>query len=141
MLRSKIISCGAYLPEKILTNNDLAKIVDTSDEWIRQRTGILSRHVAAEDEKTSDMATRAAEVALEKAGLEGKDIDAVILATTTPDRTFPATAVVVQDNIGMSNKGFAFDLQAVCSGFIYALATADNFIRAGQVRRALVIGA
>lgn len=141
MRRSVMLSCGAYLPEKVLTNSDLAKIVDTSDEWIAQRTGIRKRHMAAEGEKTSDMATRAAERALKMAGLTGKDIDAVILATTTPDQTFPATAVTVQDNIGMGDRGFAFDIQAVCSGFIYALAIADNFIKAGQINRALVIGA
>ncbi len=139
--RSVMISCGSYLPKKVLTNTDLAALVDTTDEWITQRTGIRQRHVAAEDEKTSDLATRAAEKALQSAGLTGRDIDAIFLATTTPDRTFPATAVVVQDNIGMGDKGFALDMQAVCSGFIFALATADNFIKAGQIRRALVIGA
>lgn len=141
MRRSVMLSCGSYLPEKVLTNSDLAKIVDTTDEWITQRTGIRKRHMAAEGEKTSDMATRAAERALQAAGLTGKDIDAIFLATTTPDQTFPATAVTVQDNIGMGDRGFAFDIQAVCSGFIYALSTADNFIKAGQVKRALVIGA
>jgi 3-oxoacyl-[acyl-carrier-protein] synthase-3 len=141
MRRSRIISCGAYLPEKILTNHDLAKIVDTTDEWIVQRTGIHSRHIAAAGEKTSDMATQAAMRAMAKLGLKGSDIDAIFLATTTPDNTFPATAVKVQDNIGMNGKGFAFDIQAVCSGFIYALATADNFIKSGQINRALVIGA
>jgi 3-oxoacyl-[acyl-carrier-protein] synthase-3 len=141
MRRSVMLSCGAYLPEKFLTNNDLAKIVDTTDEWITQRTGINKRHMAAEGEKTSDLATHAAQQALQQAGLTGQDIDAIFLATTTPDRTFPATAVTVQDNIGMGDRGFAFDIQAVCSGFIYALATADNFIKAGQINRALVIGA
>ena len=141
MKRSRIISCGAYLPEKIMTNDDLAKIVETNDAWIQQRTGIKSRHIAAENQTTSDMATQSAQRCLEKAGLTGSDIDAVFLATTTPDQTFPATATIVQDNIGMSNKGFAFDIQAVCSGFIYSLATADNFIKAGQINRALVIGA
>ena len=141
MRRSKVIGCGSYLPEKILTNDDLAKLVDTTDEWIHQRTGIRSRHVAAEGEKTSDMATKAALAALTMAGIKGSDIDAIFLATTTPDQTFPATAVTVQDNIGMGDKGFAMDVQAVCSGFVYALATADNFIKAGQIRRALVIGA
>jgi len=141
MRRSVMLSCGSYLPEKFLTNNDLAKIVDTTDEWITQRTGINKRHMAAEGEKTSDLATRAAQQALRQAGLTGQDIDAIFLATTTPDRTFPATAVTVQDNIGMGDRGFAFDIQAVCSGFIYALATADNFIKAGQINRALVIGA
>ncbi|MBL8713271.1 MAG: ketoacyl-ACP synthase III [Alphaproteobacteria bacterium] len=141
MRRSIMLGCGSYLPEKILTNDDLAKIVDTSGEWIEQRTGIKKRHMAAAGEKTSDMATRAAERALQMAGLKGSDIDAIFLATTSPDNTFPATAVTVQDNIGMGGKGFAMDLQAVCSGFIYALATADNFIKSGQVNRALVIGA
>jgi len=141
MRRSRIISCGAYLPEGIMTNDDIAKIVDTTNEWIEQRTGIKSRHIAAKGQTTSDMATRAARKAIEKAGLKATDIDAVILATTTPDQTFPATAVTVQDNLGMGDKGFAFDLQAVCSGFIYALATADNFIKSGQINRALVIGA
>jgi 3-oxoacyl-[acyl-carrier-protein] synthase-3 len=141
MRRSIMLGCGSYLPEKILTNDDLAKIVDTTGEWIEQRTGIKKRHMAAAGEKTSDMATRAAERALQMAGLKGSDIDAIFLATTSPDNTFPATAVTVQDNIGMGGKGFAMDLQAVCSGFIYALATADNFIKSGQVNRALVIGA
>lgn len=141
MRRSVMLSCGSYLPKKIMTNNDLSKIVDTSDEWIFQRTGIRQRHVAAEGEKTSDLATRAALQALDRAGLKGSDIDAIILATTTPDQTFPSTAVTVQDNIGMGDRGFAFDIQAVCSGFIYALATADNFIKSGQINRALVIGA
>ena len=141
MRRSRIISCGAYLPEKRMTNDDLAKIVDTSDEWIEQRTGIKARHLAAKEQPTSDLATRAAKMALEKAGLQASDIDAIFLATTTPDQTFPATAVTVQDSLGMGDKGFAFDIQAVCSGFIYALATADNFIKSGQINRALVIGA
>jgi 3-oxoacyl-[acyl-carrier-protein] synthase III len=140
MRRSVLLSCGSYLPKKVMTNSDLAKLVDTTDEWIEQRTGIKKRHIAGEGEKTSDMATFAAERALKKVNLTGKDIDMIVLATTSPDNTFPATAVVVQDNIGMHDKGFAFDIQAVCSGFIYALATADNFIKAGQVKRALVIG-
>ena len=141
MRRSIMLGCGAYLPAKALTNEELAKMVDTTDEWITQRTGIRKRHIAAPGEKTSDMATRAAEKALAMAGLKGSDIDAIFLATTTPDNTFPATAVTVQDNIGMGDKGFAMDVQAVCSGFIFALATADNFIKSGQVKRALVIGA
>ncbi len=141
MRRARIISCASYLPESVITNDDLAKRVDTTHDWIEQRTGIKSRHIAAKDETTSDMATRAAQRALEKAGLTGQDIDAVFLATTTPDQTFPATAVTVQDKIGMGDKGFAFDIQAVCSGFIYALATADNFVKSRQVSRALVIGA
>ncbi|MFH1157526.1 MAG: beta-ketoacyl-ACP synthase III [Pseudomonadota bacterium] len=141
MRRSRIIGCGAYLPEGVMTNEDIAKIVETSDEWIVQRTGIRSRHIAARDQTTSDMATRSARDCLERTGLTGSDIDAVFLATTTPDQTFPATATTVQDNIGMGDRGFAFDIQAVCSGFIYALATADNFIKSGQINRALVIGA
>lgn len=141
MRRSVMLSCGSYLPQKILTNAELATMVDTSDEWIEQRTGIKQRHMAAAGEKTSDMATQAALRALAMAGLSGEDIDAVIVATTTPDNTFPSTAVSVQDNIGMGGKGFGFDIQAVCSGFIYALATADNFIKSGQVRRVLVVGA
>ena len=132
---SKIIAAGHYLPEKCLTNSDLAKFVDTSDEWISQRTGIKQRHIAADDQHTSDLAVKAAEMALDRAGLLGSDIDAIIVATTTPDTTFPATAVTVQDKIGMGDKGFAFDVQAVCSGFIYALSVADNFIKAGQVKR------
>ena len=140
-LHTKIIGTGSYLPKKVVTNEDLAKFVDTSDEWIRQRTGIVSRHIAEEEETTSYMATKAAKQALANAKLSGADIDAIILATTTPDKTFPATAVTVQDNIGMGDHGFAFDVQAVCSGFIYALSVADNFIRAGQIKRALVIGA
>ena len=141
MRRSRIVSCGAYLPEGVMTNDDIARFVDTCHEWIEQRSGIKSRHIAAKDQTTSDMATRAARLALDKAGLTGRDIDAIILATSTPDQTFPATAVTVQDNIGMGDRGFAFDIQAVCTGFIYALATADNFIKSGQIRRALVIGA
>lgn len=139
-LRSVATGCGAYLPERILTNQDLARIVDTSDEWIRQRTGIESRHIAQPEELTSDLAIAAARQALSRAGLRGEDLDLIVLATTTPDRTFPATAVRVQRALGMAG-GAAFDLQAVCSGFIYALATADNFIRVGQAKRVLVIGA
>jgi len=141
MRRSVMIACGSYLPEKILTNEEMAKIVETTPEWIEQRTGIKQRHIAAKGEKTSDLATKAALKALKAANLQGSDIDLIVLATTSPDNTFPATAVTVQDNIGMGAKGFAFDIQAVCSGFIYALATADNFIKSGQAKRALVIGA
>ena len=141
MYRSKIVSTGFYLPEKAMTNKDLEDFVETSDEWIQKRTGIKKRHVAAEDQPTSDLAVRAANMALENAGLTGADIDAIVLATTTPDQTFPATAVTVQDKIGMGDHGFAFDVQAVCSGFVYALSVADNFIKTGQVKRALVIGA
>jgi 3-oxoacyl-[acyl-carrier-protein] synthase-3 len=138
--RSRVIGCGAYLPERIVRNAELAQRLDTSDEWIVQRTGIRQRHVAAPGELTSDLAVRAAERALGAAGAEGADLDLIVLATATPDNTFPATATKVQARLGMAG-GFAFDVQAVCSGFIYALATADNFIRCGQARRALVIGA
>lgn len=140
VVRSIISGCGAYLPERIVTNDELAKRVDTSDEWIVGRTGIRQRHIAADDELTSDLAIRASKKALAAAGVEGAEIDVIVLATSTPDQTMPATAAKVQAAIGM-HKGFAFDLQAVCSGFIYALAVADNFIRAGQAERALVIGA
>ncbi|HUJ97613.1 MAG TPA: beta-ketoacyl-ACP synthase III [Stellaceae bacterium] len=138
--RSRVIGCGAYLPERIVTNAELARRLDTSDEWIVQRTGIRQRHVAAPGELTSDLAAHAAERALAAAGLTGADLDLIVLATATPDNTFPATATKVQARLGMI-EGCAFDVQAVCSGFIYALATADNFIRCGQARRALVIGA
>jgi len=140
MFHSVVTGCGAFLPEKIVTNADLAEIVETSNEWIVERTGIWERRIAADDEKTSDLALAAARRALASAGIEGRDIDLIVLATTTPDRTFPATAVRVQKEIGMEG-GAAFDIQAVCSGFIYALAVADNFIRLGQAKRALVIGA
>jgi 3-oxoacyl-[acyl-carrier-protein] synthase III len=138
--RSVILGCGGYLPEKIVTNDDLAKRVDTSDEWIARRTGIRSRHVAAENEKTSDLALAAARNALANAGVAAETLDAVIVATTTPDNTFPATAARVQSLLGLT-RGFAFDVQAVCSGFVFALAVADNFIRLGQAKRVLVIGA
>ncbi len=121
-------------------NDDLAKLVDTSDDWIVQRTGIHQRHIADEHENTSDLAIAASLNALDSAGLKGSDIDLIVLATTTPDRTFPATAVRVQKALGMQG-GAAFDIQAVCSGFVYALAIADNFLRVGQAKRALVIGA
>jgi len=140
VVRSRVAGCGAYLPQKIITNADLAVRLNTSDDWIAQRTGIRQRHVAADGEFTSDLATAAAEAALEQAGMSGADIDLLVLATTTPDHTFPATATQVQARIGMT-RGAAFDLQAVCSGFVYALATADNFIKAGQAKTALVIGA
>ncbi len=138
--RSIIRATGSYLPARALSNDELARRVDTSDQWIVERTGIRQRHIAAEDERTSDLAIAAARQALERAGLEGEDIDLIVLATATPDYTFPATATMVQAAIGMTG-GFAFDIQAVCSGFVYALATADNFLRCGQAHRALVIGA
>jgi len=141
MIRSVIKGCGSYLPERKVTNDDLSKIIETNDEWIVQRTGIKARHFAADNQTTSDMAIIAAKRALEHAGLTADDIDCIVLATTTPDKTFPATAVLVQSALGMKDRGFAFDVQAVCSGFIYALAVADNFIKVGQVKRVLVIGA
>ncbi len=138
--RSVVAGCGGYLPERILTNDELAKTVDTSHEWIVKRTGIHHRHIAAEDEKTSDLALAAARRALEAAGLAAAELDVIILATATPDQTFPATATRVQAALGMT-RGAAFDVQAVCSGFIYGLSIADNFIRLGQAETALVIGA
>ncbi len=140
MMRSVVRGIGSYLPAKILTNADLATMVDTSDEWIVQRTGIRQRHIAAEGEVTSDLATAAARKALESAGLRAADIDLIVLATSTPDNTFPASAVTVQNNLGI-HTGAAFDLQAVCSGFVYALATADAMLKGGHGGRALVIGA
>ncbi|WP_340150142.1 beta-ketoacyl-ACP synthase III [uncultured Sneathiella sp.] len=140
MRRSVITATGSYLPKRILTNEELSTMVDTTDEWIVARSGIRQRHIAADDELTSDLATHAAKAALEMAGLDANDIDLIVLATATPDETFPATATVVQKNLGMT-RGFAFDVQAVCTGFLYALATADNFVKSGQVNRALVIGA
>ncbi|MFZ3235707.1 MAG: beta-ketoacyl-ACP synthase III [Stellaceae bacterium] len=139
-LRSQIVGVGGYLPERVVTNRDLASRLDTSDEWIRQRTGIGERRVAAEGELTSDLAVRAAERALADAGMSGSDLDLIVLATATPDNTFPATATKVQAGLGM-HRGAAFDVQAVCAGFIFALATADNALRLGQARTALVIGA
>jgi 3-oxoacyl-[acyl-carrier-protein] synthase-3 len=139
-IRSVIRGCGSYLPEKVLTNADLAGIVDTSDDWIVERTGICERRIAAEGELTSDLGIAAAKNALAAAELEPGEIDLIILATSTPDQTFPATAVTVQAGLGITH-GAAFDLQAVCSGFVYALATAENFIKSGQYRRVLVIGA
>jgi 3-oxoacyl-[acyl-carrier-protein] synthase-3 len=138
--RSVVRGVGSYLPERILTNADLALMVDTSDEWIVQRTGISERRIAADGEVTSDLALHAARAALKDAGLEPGDIDLIVLATSTPDNTFPATAVAVQAGLGITH-GAAFDLQAVCSGFVFAMATADNFLKAGNFRRALVIGA
>ena len=140
MIRSQALGCGSYLPERILTNTELAARVDTSDDWIVARTGIRQRHIAAEGEHTSDLAVRASERALAAAGVAPDEVDLVVLATATPDQTFPATATAVQAELGIIN-GVAFDIQAVCSGFIYALAVADNFIRVGQAGTALVIGA
>jgi 3-oxoacyl-[acyl-carrier-protein] synthase-3 len=139
IIRSVIRGCGAYLPEKVLTNAELSRIVDTTDEWITERTGIKERHIAAEGEMTSDLGIEAAKRALATAGIDGRDIDLIILATSTPDQTFPATAVTIQAALG-ATQGAAFDMQAVCSGFVYALTTADNFLKSGQHKRALVIG-
>ncbi len=140
MIRSVVTGCGAYTPEKIMTNADLEGIVDTSDEWIVQRTGIRQRHIAAEGETTADLGEKAARNALENAGVGIEDIDLIILATSTPNNTFPATSVEIQHRLGMKH-GAAFDSQAVCSGFVFALTTADQYIRTGFAKRILVIGA
>jgi 3-oxoacyl-[acyl-carrier-protein] synthase-3 len=139
-VRSQIAGCGGYLPERVVTNDELAARLDTSDSWIRQRTGIGERRIAAPGELTSDLAFCAARRALESAGMSGSDLDLIVLATATPDQTFPSTAVKVQARLGMK-RGAAFDVQAVCSGFIFALAVADNALRLGQARTALVVGA
>lgn len=138
--RSVALGCGHYLPERRITNDELAETLDTSDEWIRTRSGIRSRQVVAEDETTADIATAAARAALEHSQLEANDIDLVLLATSTPDQTFPATATRVQHALGMT-RGFAFDMQAVCSGFLYALVTADSYLKSKAAHRVLVIGA
>jgi len=140
MRRSQIIGFGSYLPQNIVTNDDLAEKIDTSDEWIRKRTGIAQRHIAADGELTSDIATNAARMALKDAGLEADAVDLIVLATATPDNTFPATATRVQSNLGI-RRGAAFDVQAVCAGYVYALTMADNMIRLGQAETAIVIGA
>jgi 3-oxoacyl-[acyl-carrier-protein] synthase III len=137
--RSVVLGCGSYLPQRVLTNDELARKVDTSDEWIAQRTGIRERRIAAPGEATSDMGVKAAQAALVAAGRDAQDIDLVLLATATPDNTFPASAVSIQAGLGI-NHGAAFDLQAVCSGFVYGLSVADGLLRAGSFRRALVIG-
>ncbi|MEO0400013.1 MAG: beta-ketoacyl-ACP synthase III [Pseudomonadota bacterium] len=139
-IRSVVAGCGAYLPERILTNDDLAKTIDTSDEWIRERTGIHERHIAADGQFTSDLAAEAAKDALANAGKKPEDVDLIVVATATPDLTFPATAAIIQAKLGVP-ACTAFDLQAVCSGFVYAMSTVDNFIKAGSHRCALVIGA
>ncbi len=138
--RTRIVSCGAWLPEQVLTNADLEKLVDTSHEWIFQRTGICERRIAGKDEKTSDMAIAAGREAIENAGLAGSDVDAVIVCTSTPDNTFPSVAVSVQAALGIK-PGPAFDLQAVCAGFLYGLTVADSLVRCGHARRILLIGA
>ncbi|ODT70762.1 MAG: 3-oxoacyl-ACP synthase [Pelagibacterium sp. SCN 63-23] len=139
-IRSVIRGVGSYLPAKVLTNEELAKTVDTSDEWIQQRVGIKERHIAADGEFTSDLAVQAARAALDNAGMNVDDIDLIVVATTTPDYTFPSAATLVQMKLGM-HHGFAFDIQAVCSGFVYAVTTADSYIKNGLARRVLVIGA
>ena len=140
VLRSVVAGCGSYLPERIVTNEELARTVDTAHDWIVQRTGIHSRHIAADGEKTSDLAIAAAQDALQHAGISADDLDMIVLATATPDETFPSTATTVQASLGMT-RGAAFDVQAVCSGFVYATNVADNFIRLGQANNVLVIGA
>lgn len=140
IIRSQIIGVGAYLPETILSNTELARRVDTSDEWIVERTGIRERRVAKPGEKTSDLALKAAEAALADAKVGADEIDLIIVATTTPDETFPSVATRVQARLGMT-RGAGFDVQAVCSGFVFAVATADNFIKAGSAKTVLVIGA
>jgi 3-oxoacyl-[acyl-carrier-protein] synthase-3 len=138
--RSVVLGCGSYLPSRTLTNAELSRMVDTSDEWIVQRTGIRERHVAAEGEMTSDLGVKAAQAALAHAGVDAQSIDLIVVGTSTPDNTFPATAVAIQAALGI-HHGAAFDLQAVCSGFVYALATVDGLLRTGVHKRALVIGA
>jgi 3-oxoacyl-[acyl-carrier-protein] synthase III len=140
VMRSVVLGCGSYLPSRALTNADLARKVATSDEWITQRTGIRQRHIAADGELTSDLAIAAARAALANAGVDAQSIDLIVLATSTPDNTFPASAVAVQAGLGITH-GAAFDLQAVCSGFVYALATTDGLLKTGAFKRALVIGA
>lgn len=140
VVRAVVRGCGAYLPDNVVTNADLARKVDTSDEWITSRTGIKQRHLVSGNEKTSDLALNAARAALDDARLEAGDLDAILLATTTPDETFPATATTVQAALGMT-RGFAMDVQAVCSGFIFAMATANSYLITGQAKTILVIGA
>ncbi|WP_292894875.1 MULTISPECIES: beta-ketoacyl-ACP synthase III [unclassified Nitratireductor] len=139
MTRSVVRGIGSALPRRIMKNAEFEKLVDTSDEWIVQRTGIRQRHIASEDETTASLGEAAARAALDSAGLTPADIDMIILATSTPNNTFPATAVEIQERLGMPG-GFAFDMQAVCSGFVYAITTADLYIRGGQAKRMLVIG-
>ena len=138
---SKIIGTGSYLPVKVLTNFDLEKIVDTSNDWILSRSGIVERHIAADNELASDLALQASLRAIEAAGIGVNEIDLVIVATTTPDQVFPSTACILQDKLGIKNRGAAFDMQAVCGGFVYAMNTADLYIRGGQAKTVLVVGA
>ncbi|HKX76922.1 MAG TPA: beta-ketoacyl-ACP synthase III [Novosphingobium sp.] len=140
MRRSVLIGSGSALPRRAVGNEELSRMVDTSDEWIVERTGIHNRHIAADDETTSSLATDAARMALEAAGIEAASVDLIVLATATPDQTFPATATIVQDKLGC-NGGMAFDVAAVCSGFLYAVGVADSMLKSGMANRALVIGA
>ena len=140
MMRSVIRGTGGYLPERIMTNDEMSTIVETSDQWIQERTGIAQRHIAADGELTSDLATAAARSILGNAGMKPEQVDLIVLATTTPDKTFPATATAVQANLGLAESA-AFDVQAVCSGFLFALATADSMLKTGLFKTALVIGA
>ena len=140
MIRSQIMGCGAFLPRTVLSNAELAKRVDTSDEWIRERTGIHQRHIVAKGEKTSDLALHAARAALASAKMDVGELDMIVVATTTPDETFPATATTLQARLGMT-RGAAFDVQAVCSGFIFGMSVADNFIKVGQAKTVLLVGA
>ncbi len=141
VIRSVVRGVGAYLPERIISNDELSERLDTSDEWIRERTGIRQRHIAADGEFTSDLGIAASRQAMVRSGIDPSDIDVVILATSTPDQTFPATAATIQAELGIQRGAAAFDLQAVCSGFVFALATADSLLRSGPYRRALVVGA
>ena len=140
-MHTKIIGTGSYLPAKTLTNFDLEKMVETSHDWILSRSGIVERHIAADNEMTSDLALQASLRAIEAAGISADQIDLVIVATTSPDQIFPSTACILQDKLGIKNRGAAFDMQAVCGGFVYALNTADLYIRGGQAKTALVVGA
>jgi 3-oxoacyl-[acyl-carrier-protein] synthase III len=139
-LRAQVLGCGAYLPARVVTNQEISERVETSDEWIRQRTGIRERRLAADGELTSDLGRKAAEAALERSGLAADDLDLIICATSTPDETFPATATRIQSALGMT-RGAAFDVQAVCSGFVYGLSIADSFIRSGQAATVMILGA
>lgn len=141
IIRSVVRGVGAYLPARLVSNDDLAKSLDTSDDWIRERTGIRARHIAADGEYTSDLGTAAARQALVRAGIDPSEIDLIVVATSTPDQTFPATATTIQAKLGARPGGAAFDVQAVCSGFVYAIAVADSLLKNGAFRRALVIGA
>ena len=139
-IRTEVKGCGHYLPQKVLTNDDLSKMVETNDEWISTRTGIRSRHIAAKEELTSDMVIKAIEMALSDAHMQAQDIDLVLIATATPDKTTPATAAIVAGKIGVKSGAPAFDINAACSGFVYALTLADNMIRLGQIKTAIVAG-